>query len=129
MDEMKVKGRETLKALAEGRTVLCLRDRHMYRMDEDGRMLTRLPKIGWARTVTIGAELWSEEMTVLADEEGAQYTPRRALELMLAGYTVANDEDPDTRWGFKDDELWGERNGERVTTMAIDKDSKWRVVE
>jgi hypothetical protein len=88
-----MRGRETFKALSEGKVVFCPYTVNLYRMDEFGCLRSKRAGSdwGWADVCMTGRDLWTEECEVMEDYTKYVYTFKEAMRLMLMGFRMGNE--------------------------------------
>lgn len=128
-----MKGRETFKALAEGKVVFCPSTVHLYRMDEAGCLKSKRTGSDWSwvNVLTAGYDLWTEECEVMADHTEYVYSFREAMRLMLLGHRMENEVNPECVYRFDEfgEFLQHALIEETATLSAEEIEAKWRVVE
>ena len=127
-----MKGRETFKALSEGKVVFCPYTVNLYRMDEFGCLRSKRAGSdwGWADVCTTGRDLWTEECEVMEDYTEYVYTFKEAMRLMLSGFCMANEVNPECVYRFDEFGRFLQHAliEETATLTEEEVEAKWRVV-
>lgn len=128
-----MKGRETFKALAEGKVVFCPYTGELYMVDEFGDLRSKHAGSGrdWALVCSTGSGLWTEEYEVMEGFTEYRYTFKEAMRLMLSGFSMANEVNPECVYRFN---MYGwflqhALIEETATLSAEEVEAKWRVVK
>ena len=128
-----MRGKETFKALAEGKVVFCPYTKNLYMMDEFGDLRSTCAGSDrdWALVCSTGTSLWTEECEILEDYTEYVYTFKEAMRLMLSGFSMANEVNPECVYRFN---MYGwflqhALIEETATLSAEEVEAKWRVVQ
>lgn len=127
-----MKGRETFKALSEGKVVFCPSTVHLYRMDEAGCLKSKRTGSdwGWVNVLTAGYDLWTEECEVMEDYTEYVYKFKEAMRLMLLGFRMENEVNPECVYRFDEFGKFLQHAliEETATLTEEEVEAKWRVV-
>lgn len=128
-----MKGRETFKALAEGKVVFCPSTVHLYRMDEAGCLRSKRTGSDWSwvNVLTAGYDLWTEECEVMKDYTEYVYTFKEAMRLMLMGFRMSNEVFSECVYRFDEFGKFLRKVSWEETAMLTEDEveAMWRVVE
>lgn len=121
-----MKGRETFKALAEGKTVYFPIRNMRFRMDSDGNLLVWSALCdNWGACGAICGWVWMDECEIA---KGYPLSFKDAMNEAMHGKKVANEYLPEHQYCFgKDGQLMCDGEVEKIYIEEIK--AKWRVVE
>lgn len=126
MGSGRVKGRETFKALAEGKTVYFPIRNMRFKMDSDGNLLVRTKSCdNWEVCGAVCGWVWMDECEI-AKEYPLSF--KDAVNEAMHGKRVANEYLPELQYHFdKDGQLMCDGEVEKIYAEEIK--AKWKVVE